>query len=39
MVLEEYHQGKQGNYLNKYKTPKIEKFRIESGITLLQATS
>lgn len=38
MVLEEYHQGKQGKYLNKYKTSKIEKFSIESGIILLKAT-
>ena len=37
MVLEEYHQGKQGKYLNKYKTSKIEKLSIESGITLLKA--
>lgn len=38
MVLEEYHQGKQGKYLNKYKTSKIEKFSIEPGIILLRAT-
>lgn len=37
MVLEEYHQGKQGKYLNKYKTSKIEKLGIESGITLVKA--
>lgn len=39
MVLEKYHQGKQGKYLNKYKTSKIENFSIESGITFLKATS
>lgn len=38
MALEEYHQGKQGKYLNKYKTSKIENFSMESGITLLKAT-
>lgn len=38
MILEEYHQGKQGKYLNKYKTSKIENFSIESGVTLLKAT-
>lgn len=38
MALEEYHQGKQGKYVNKYKISKIEKFNIEPGITLLKAT-